>query len=361
MCSQRRILSAILTLLSLAVLPGASAYAQKPSAYYTFTDLGGLPGLSFIQSQAWAINEFGDIVGSSWTVEPNGEAYEHAVVWAKDASGKYAITDLGRRGRAMGINNLGEVVTGHGLIVPVTVDGSLVWYRDLDGDGINDLENPLGFGSAINDNSQIVQGYNVAQFDANGNVITTALPNYGTGYAINDSGQVAGSSWFPDLPSEPAAIWQVNAVGDITGTQLLAPQSDSSGATALCIDQFGNAAGRSEFPVPNSIGVRFRATLWINGGPPIDLGAPQRSSSEVQGARTINGVLKLVGWVNNNGYYAFLWQNGKLTNLNSLVSASGVSLTEADAINSSGQIVGVARVAVGKSNYEAHAFLITPK
>ena len=360
MRSQRRILSGILILLSLAVLPSASAYAQKSSAPYTFTDLGGLPGLPSIQSQAWAINDFGDIVGSSWTVGPNGDAYEHAVVWAKDASGKYAITDLGR-GRATGINNLGEVVTGRGLIVPVTVDGSLVWYQDLDGDGINDLENPLGHGSALNDNTQIVQGYNVVQSDANGNVITTALPNYGEGYAINDSGQVAGSSWFPDLPSEPATIWQVDAMGNITRTQLLDPLAGASSATALCIDQLGNAAGRSEFPVPNSIGVRFRATLWINGGPPIDLGAPQRSSSEVQGARTINGALQLVGWVNNNGYYAFLWQNGKLTNLNSLVSASGVSLREADAINSSGQIVGVARVAVGKSNYEAHAFLITPK
>jgi len=49
-----------------------------------------------------------------------------------------------------------------------------------------------------------------------------------------------------------------------------------------------------------------------------------------------------------------------MTDLNSLISVSGVELQQATAINANGQIVGVARVTVGKQNVEVHAFLLTP-
>jgi probable HAF family extracellular repeat protein len=283
------------------------------------------------------------------------------VVWAKDATGKYVMTDLGR-GHATGINNNGEVLARGTLIQPVTINGHMVWYQDLNGDGFNDLAIPLVVGgSALNDNTQIVAGYNIMTFVA-GNQVVTPLPGYGTGNAINNNGQVAGYSGGIANGTFPAAIWQTDAAGNLLGAVFLNGQAGSSAATAMCLDQLGNAAGRSEFPVPNSMppALRFRATLWKNAGPPIDLGAPSRSSSQVQGASTINGALQLVGWVSNGSSYAFLWQNGKLTDLNTLVSVSG-SLREADAINANGQIVGVARVPVGKSDYEAHAFLITPK
>src|SRR5262249_56310312 len=103
------------------------------------------------------------------------------------------ITDLGFRGTATGINNLGEVVVGGFLIRPATVNGGLVWYQDLDGDGINDLAIPLGVGAhAINDTTQIAAGPDVVQFDAAGTEIISALPSdFDFAYAIHHSATVA--------------------------------------------------------------------------------------------------------------------------------------------------------------------------
>ena len=86
------------------------------------------------------------------------------------------------------------------------------------------------------------------------------------------------------------------------------------------------------------------------------------SSSDALGISTVNGVLQVVGWdYSNRGLRAFLWKNGVMTDLNSLISASGVSLQQAVAINPQGQIVGVASVTVGKQNTEIHGYLLTPK
>jgi uncharacterized membrane protein len=104
-----------LAILTLALLPGARAQAQKTAPSYTFTDLGGLPGLSWVQSKPYAINDDGQIVGNAYTSSllPIGREI-HPVIWTKDSTGKYVITDLGvgtgGNGAALGINSQGEVV-----------------------------------------------------------------------------------------------------------------------------------------------------------------------------------------------------------------------------------------------------------
>src|SRR5262249_55568410 len=159
-------------LLLLTAVSSANAYPQNSTASYTFTDLGGLPGLSFEQSKPRAINDAGEIVGSSYTVGPN----EHGVVWAKDATGKYVITDLQTRAYATGINDQGDVIAGALLIMPVSLNGNLVWYQDLDGDGVNDLAIPLHADArAINDVPQLVGSNNIVQFDASGKEIDSTL------------------------------------------------------------------------------------------------------------------------------------------------------------------------------------------
>jgi len=356
-----RLRALTLALLSLAGLISLSAHGQKSSTLsgYTFTDLGGLPGLSFKQSSALGINDAGQIVGSSYTVGPKGPA-SVAVIWAKDATGKYVITNLAP-GSAFGssasaINSQGDVVANGGLIQPISVNGSLVWYLDADHDGVNDLAIDLGphGASAINDTLQMVDASTLVQFDALGNEIVTNLPNQG--YDINNNHQVAGQSL-----NGQAAIWQVDAVGNVTGTVALLPLSGNPYSAALCIDALGRAAGYSDHPISGSIGVLERATLWQKGSTPTDLGAPTNSGSAAIGISTVNNVLEVVGWVDNhNGEKAFIWKNGKMTDLNSLISVSGVELQQATAINANGQIVGVARVTVGKQNVEVHAFLLTP-
>jgi probable HAF family extracellular repeat protein len=76
----------------------------------------------------------------------------------------------------------------------------------------------------------------------------------------------------------------------------------------------------------------------------------------------VNGVLQVVGTVDTGGgSSAFLWKSGAMTDLGKLISASGVSLYVANAINTRGQIVGSASITIGKNNVELHAFLLTPK
>jgi uncharacterized membrane protein len=160
-----------MALLSFGVLSASETYAQKTAASYTVTDLGGLPGLSYESSVAFAINDAGEIAGSSYTAGPNGPE-PHAIVWVRDASNNYVITDLGILSAATGISNEGVVGTNFGfIVVPATVNGVLVWYEDANGDGHNDLAIPISTGgrAVVYDNMQIADGNHLVQFDAAGN------------------------------------------------------------------------------------------------------------------------------------------------------------------------------------------------
>jgi probable HAF family extracellular repeat protein len=364
-----------LALLSLATSPDAGAYAQKATPAYTFTDLGGLPNPNFVASEARAVNDSGQVVGLSYVTRPSGTVY-HPVVWAKDATGKFVITDLGtlggNSGKALGINSQGEIVgitqgadTGiyAFLIHPLTVNGSKVWYQDLNLDGINDLMTNLGVAvddsenKGISDNTQIAAGVNLVQFDAAGNEVVTTLPRNGVGAAINDNRQVAGSVAL----SQPA-IWQVDAAGNALSMITLSPLTGYTQGAAVCINALGQAAGASSNVSGNL--AYPRATLWQGGATPTDLGAlATQSTSEAMGINTVNGVLQVVGAADifNHGERAFVWKNGVMTDLNTLISASGVTVSGAFAINAQGQIAGRGYVTVGKNNTELHGYLLTPK
>src|SRR5690348_5861353 len=79
-----------------------TVFAQKSGSTpaYTFTDLPGLPGLiyngrAYTQSDAWAINDTDEIVGDSYTHGPTSvEVERHPVIWRREASGAFSITDL---------------------------------------------------------------------------------------------------------------------------------------------------------------------------------------------------------------------------------------------------------------------------
>jgi len=368
-----------IAILTLALLPDAPAQAQKNGATpsYTFTDLGGLPGLSYKQSGATAINDAGQIVGFSDTVGTGpGGSGQHPVLWTKDSTGKYVITDLrvvaGNNGNfAYGINRQGEVAgkyvdsttgvaTGF-LIRPVTVNGVKVWYQDLDLDGFNDLMTNLGPVTnqgplSISDHTQVTAGPNLVQFDpATGGEIVTTLPTGGYAWAINSNRQAAGSF------GAGTALWQVDAGGNVQSMLALSPLPGYTGSVGNCVNALGQVAGNSYAPGGQSL----RATLWQNGLNPTDLGSLSNKYpyNDAGGINTVNGVLQVVGFENiwNLGFRAFIWKNGVMTDLNSLISASGVILRQANAINAQGQIVGFADVKLSKYNTETHGFLLTPK
>ncbi len=90
-----------------------------------------------------------------------------------------------------------------------------------------------------------------------------------------------------------------------------------------------------------------------------DLGTlPGFSESQANG---INDGGQVVGWAyaDDGTNRAFLYNNGKMTDLNTLIDlASGWTLTWANAINDNGQIVGWGTDLNGTGQYDA--FLLTP-
>lgn len=97
----------------------------------------------------------------------------------------------------------------------------------------------------------------------------------------------------------------------------------------------------------------LHAVLWENGKA-VDLGGFGGDSY----AYGINAVGKVVGRAETEtgGRRAFLWNKGKMFDLNNLIAPdSGWFLSSANAINNRGQIVGT-----GGYHNQQRAFLLTP-
>ncbi|HLF55747.1 MAG TPA: hypothetical protein VI942_02765, partial [Thermoanaerobaculia bacterium] len=208
----------------LGVLPGdSSSVAQGINLYgdvvgwstgdagtraFLYTDAGGMVQLPALAGQprsvARDVNDLGDVVGSA---NAGGGDLGHAVLWRGGA-----VTDLGTLSgstvavatcsEALGINNLGQIVGWSS-----TNGGSLGAHAFLysDAEGMIDLTPSSDTGSAadINDAGQVT-GYKTASLGYShafrwyeGSFVDLGvLPGFASsfGWAINATGQVAGSS-----------------------------------------------------------------------------------------------------------------------------------------------------------------------
>jgi probable HAF family extracellular repeat protein len=299
--------------------------------------LGTLGGTN--SSINWnGINDPGEAVGMSETsaLDPNGEDVclfgTHAIclpfLWQNGVMS--ALPTLGgNNGQASAINNSGQVAgyAENGVVdsscppgfVNNQVDRPVLWEKDkgkYKAQPLSPIGNdPDGVAFGINNLGQAV-GYSGTCIAANYAVVwengtATPLPDLGTpgaiAYAINRQGQIVGQAVNSD-GTALAALWQNNTVTALGG---LLPGDVASFATS--INNRGQAVGSSFDSSGN----------WSHG---------------------------------------LLWQNGVMTDLNTLFPASSnLYVVSASNINESGQIAGMAVDMAGPhAGNIVHAFLATP-
>jgi probable HAF family extracellular repeat protein len=351
---------------------------QDKQPHYIVYNLGA--PLGGTASGAAAIDDLGLIAGDS---NLTGDTTEHAFLWAYGAN-----LDLGTLGGPNsavlwpGLNNRGEAVgisdtskmdpngetwscgaflpashTGYICVGFMWKNGTMTALPTLGGNngfatGVNDSGHAVGWAeTAIHDST--CTGTQVLQFlgviwGVNGKVLEQLKPfgndpdSAATG--INDRGQVIGISGrcgtaVGDLSAIHAVLWEngkVTDLGNIGGHAWNTPMAiNNRGQIAGFADVKGDDHGNN----PN-----FHAFLWTKEHGMQNLHAlPGDALSEALGineAGQVVGVSYAAGFANPR---AFIYENGKMTDLNKLISVnSGLTLQVAQDINDEGVIIGQA-------------------
>ena len=317
--------------------------AASQSQSYTIVDLGVLDGGS--NSGSAAINASGQTVGYSDTADPN---LIHAALWTGTTP-----VDLGTLGgtysSGLGVNASGQVV-GISYLAGDEQTHAFIY----DGAGLRDLGTlggPNSAAVAINASGQVVGNADLPDGAGSRAVIWTGTKAqnlgalggaYSFAYGINDSGQVAGVANTASS-SQRAVRWTGTTAQDL---------GDLGGA---------NSAGRGINASGQVVGYSYtansfhaHAVRWT-GLKAEDLGTLYNGNAfgyAINRSGVVVGDIK----VDFGGQYAFIYTNGRMTDLNTLLpSDSGWQLTGASGINDSGWIVGA-----GSYNGQQHAYLLKP-
>ena len=183
----------------------------------------------------------------------------------------------------------------------------------------------------------------------------------GMAMAINDRGQAVGTTGtcantiYPPVAVGPhAVLWESDGsvvdLGNLGGTVNTAVQA--VGNVGLALNNQGQVVGASALP-GNTTSHGF---LWTRATGMRDLGTFPGDGSSV--GFSINDKGDVVGAsFGEHGPRPYLWQNGVMTDLNTLIPAGfPLHLLFASAINARGDIAGFGVTETG----ESHAFLATP-
>jgi probable HAF family extracellular repeat protein len=307
------------------------------------------PGLGGANSIAYATNVFGQTVGGAetGTRDPNAADFcgfkAYGLVTSEDICAPF----LWQNGVMTRLGTLG----GHnGSATQINVFGTAV------GEVENDLRDPgcperLQFKPVKWQSGKPIE------------LATYAGDPDAVAYAINDLGQVIGSSGIcaPFNPSLQLAmlplhplLWERDGSVKYLGT--LGGTGRAFSNLAININNKGHVVGTSAL-----LGDQInRAFLWTEEAGMRDLGA-LNSDDVISGAAGINDFDEITGIsVPADGpSSAFVWRNGQMTDLNAVVhGARNLHLFVGTSINNDGDIVGMA---IDTGTGEVHGFLATPR
>ena len=318
--------------------------APLPAAPYTLVELisgGGFP------TTASGINDFGDVVGfTNWiatgrvygflyrsknrkfTILPNLGGL-HNYPRAIDPSGKYIV------GSSTGVDGTARAMlfmTDTSQIIDVGASGP----------------SPAEYSEAFAVNSSPVFGLTLVGRSFPSPATFTEATRW-TGASLIRQGQGGPSRTAFGLNRAGVYVGEKDVAGDVRGFAtfpgsgiLDLPTLGGNQMSPFAINDSNQIVG-----VSNLSGNDASHAFLVKAGDPnlVDLGAfgpnPDRNSA----AKAINQHGQIVGWSEfddiNNDTHAFLYEKGKMTDLNSLIApGTGWVLTEATGINRYGQIVG---------------------
>lgn len=333
------------------LIAGAAAAqdgAMKAMLWYKKLKMDiGKPGLGGANTVAFSVNGTGQAVGEAETsaLDPKGEDFCGFKALGLPSAGNSCLPFLWQNGAMTAMPTLGG---NNGAVNQINKNGEMA--------GLAETATPDPTCPA----PQVLQFKPVMW--ASGKIhelVTLDGDRDGAAFAINDSGQVAGasgqcsafsSSILENLQPLHALLWQGDSVTDLGN---LGGTGQGFGNLALNLNNQGQVVGQSDL----SGDANFHAFLWTQQAGIKDLGTLTGDVNSV--ALGINDTGEIVGLSLDANFdpHPYLWQNGVMTNLNSLIPAnSPLYLLLACSINSSGEIVGLAV----NSSGEAHGYLATP-
>jgi probable HAF family extracellular repeat protein len=349
------------------------------------TDLGSLAGPDYCSTPFW-VNSRGVIVGASENGQTDpllGVNQAQAVLW-KDGQivslgslGGYEslATDINQRGQIAG--NATNATPDSYCFFGTAQQRAFLWengqMQDLGTLGGTCVS--VGQVEILNDNGQVV-----------GTSTTSTIPNpltgvppwdpfvweqgkgmtdlgslggaYGVADSINNRGQIIGQS---SIASDPGAcdgfpdngdlnchafFWDQGVLTDLTTSTIGGNPQFLTG-----LNDAGEIIGSGSFPDAAS-----DAFLWRNGVA-TDLG---HLTDCYSGALAINSETQVVGLTiscDGNTNRAFLWENGSMVDLNTLIpQGSSLELAGATGIDDRGEIVGIGVL----GNGDSRGFVLIP-
>jgi probable HAF family extracellular repeat protein len=321
---------------------------------YMVTDLGTLGGN---QSDAWGINNSGQIVG--WSRTNNDPNIQHAFIYYDGLMRNIGVMTDGSWSLAHGVNSEGQVV-GYAMTNYYQAKYAFLYsdnkLKKLD----NFTSNGKSFGTVargINSSGQIagvlMEGTLIyhAFLYSNDNILDLGTLGGETSVAtaINDHGQVVGGAVATLGRFNNHAFLYSNGYMRDLGTLSKNMSDDYSIATG--INNSGQIVGCSVVNGHSHAFIYFNGLMRDLGTVGSDL------ESEAEGINSAGQVVGVdtIGLV---GKHAFLYSGGSMSHLNDLIVSQkpGWDLVEARAINDVGQIVGQGINPSGQS----HAFLLNP-